>query len=97
MFLSQIYAFFGVPFRGLKNMVAYQKWQIWGMPWSWLHITTLDDEYTLKLQEKKPEKNVICNWGHKEAEQCLTNVTQIYRDGSKYAVNVQNTAKHTTK
>ena len=24
-FLSQIYAFFGVPFRGLKNMVAYQK------------------------------------------------------------------------
>ena len=23
--------FFGVPFTGLKNMVAYQKWQIWGM------------------------------------------------------------------
>ena len=23
--------FFGVPFTGLKSMVAYQKWQIWGM------------------------------------------------------------------
>ena len=23
--------FFGVPFTGLKNMVVYQKWQIWGM------------------------------------------------------------------
>ena len=30
-FLSQIYALFGVPFTGLKNMVAYQKWQLSGM------------------------------------------------------------------
>ena len=30
-FLSQIYALFGVPFTGLKNMVAYQKWQSSGM------------------------------------------------------------------
>ena len=37
-FLSRIYAFFGVPFRGLKNMVAYQKWQIWGMS-MWLYVT----------------------------------------------------------
>ena len=29
--------FFGVPFTGLKNMVAYQKWQIWGMCGYW-HI-----------------------------------------------------------
>ena len=30
-FLSRIYALFGVPFTGLKNMVAYQKWQLSGM------------------------------------------------------------------
>ena len=30
-FLSRIHALCGVPFTGLKNMVAYQKWQIWGM------------------------------------------------------------------
>ena len=30
-FLSRIYALFGVPFTGLKNVVAYQQWQLWGM------------------------------------------------------------------
>ena len=31
LFLSRIYALFGVPFTGLKNLVLYQKLQIWGM------------------------------------------------------------------
>ena len=37
-FLSRIYALFGVPFTGQINMVAYRKWQIWGMPPAWKNI-----------------------------------------------------------
>ena len=55
------------------------------------------EQIQTKYQPNAGKRDIMCNWGHKEVEQCPTNGTQIYRDGSKYAVNVQNTAKHTTK
>ena len=55
-FCREFTHFFGVPFTGLNFLVAYQKWQIWGMVMSRQKDKKTKKEYTKWWINKKTKK-----------------------------------------